>query len=159
MRMRTIEISVGVFILAGMFALVLLALKVSGLSLTGNSQTYELYAEFDHVGSLTHRAKVAMAGVTIGRVVGIELNKQTYMARVTMAIDSNVDNIPVDSTAAIETAGLLGEKYIGISIGGATEYLRPGELFDDTQSAIVLEDLIGKFMLGIVGKNDINQSD
>lgn len=159
MRMRTIEISVGVFILAGMFALVLLALKVSGLSLTGNSQTYELYAEFDHVGSLTHRAKVAMAGVTIGRVVGIELNKQTYMARVTMAIDSNVDNIPVDSTAAIETAGLLGEKYVGISIGGATEYLRPGELFDDTQSAIVLEDLIGKFMLGIVGKNDINQSD
>lgn len=159
MRMRTIEISVGVFILAGMFALFLLALKVSGLSLTGNSQTYELYAEFDHVGSLTHRAKVAMAGVTIGRVVGIELNKQTYMARVTMAIDSNVDNIPVDSTAAIETAGLLGEKYVGISIGGATEYLRPGELFDDTQSAIVLEDLIGKFMLGIVGKNDINQSD
>ena len=159
MRMRTIEISVGVFILAGMFALVLLALKVSGLSLAGTSQTYELYAEFDHVGSLTHRAKVAMAGVTIGRVVGIELNKQTYMARVTMAIDSNVDNIPVDSTAAIETAGLLGEKYIGISIGGAAEYLRPGELFDDTQSAIVLEDLIGKFMLGIVGRNDINQSD
>ncbi len=159
MRMRTIEIGVGAFILAGVFALVLLALKVSGLSLSGNSQTYQLHAEFDNIGSLTHRAKVSMAGVTIGRVVGIELNKKTYMARVTMAIDSDVDNIPVDSTAAIETAGLLGEKYIGISIGGAAEFLRPGERIDDTQSAIVLEDLIGKFMLGAVGKDGTASDD
>lgn len=154
MRMRTVEIGVGIFILAGMFALILLALQVSGLAMNDRSETYQLYAEFDNIGSLTHRAKVSMAGVVIGRVVDIELNKKTYMARVRMVIDSDIDNIPIDSTAAIETAGLLGEKYIGISIGGAAEFLLPDEFFDDTQSAIVLEHLIGKFVMGAVGKKE-----
>ncbi|CAM3794944.1 outer membrane lipid asymmetry maintenance protein MlaD [Parendozoicomonas haliclonae] len=154
MRMRTVEISVGAFLLAGLFALVLLALRVSGLSLNTEASTYRLYAEFDNVGSLTKRAKVAMGGVTIGRVVDVELDKKTYMARVVMDIDTNIDNIPVDSSAAIITAGLLGEKFIGISIGGAAEFLQDEETIDDTQSAIVLEDLIGKFLLGSVGSDD-----
>ena len=154
MRMRTVEISVGAFLLAGIFALILLALRVSGLSASADHSSYRLYAEFDNVGSLTKRAKVAMGGVTIGRVVHIELDKKTYMARVVMDIESSVDNIPVDSSAAILTAGLLGEKFIGISVGGSQEFLKDDETVDDTQSAIVLEDLIGKFLLGSVGKDD-----
>ncbi len=154
MRMRTVEISVGAFLLAGIFALVLLALRVSGLSVNTEAGTYRIYASFDNVGSLTKRAKVSMAGVTIGRVVDIALDKNTYMARVTMDIDNSVDNIPVDSSAAILTAGLLGEKFIGLSIGGAMEFLQAGESIDDTQSAIVLEDLIGKFLLGSVNNSD-----
>ena len=152
MRMRTVEISAGAFLLAGIFALVLLALRVSGLSVDSDASTYRLYAEFDNIGSLSHRAKVSMAGVTIGRVVSVELDKRTYMGRVVMDIDSDIDNIPVDSTAAIITAGLLGEKFIGISVGGSREFYQDGETIDDTQSAIVLEDLIGKFLLGSVGK-------
>ena len=154
MRMRTVEISVGAFLLAGLFALILLALRVSGLSVNPDNSTYRLYAEFDNVGSLTKRAKVAMGGVVIGRVVDIELDKKTYMARVVMDVNANIDNIPVDSSAAILTAGLLGEKFIGISIGGSRDFYRDGETIDDTQSAVILEDLIGKFLLGSVGKDD-----
>lgn len=147
MHMRTVEISVGAFILAGIFALILLGFKVSNLSLTPNRQTYTLYAEFDNVGSLSERARVAIGGVTIGRVSSVVLNKKTYMAKVTLNIDSQINNIPVDSTVSIMTAGLLGEKYIGISIGGESKYLKPGDTFTDTQSALILENLIGKFLL------------
>ncbi|MCK5893775.1 MAG: outer membrane lipid asymmetry maintenance protein MlaD [Endozoicomonadaceae bacterium] len=159
MQMRTMEIGVGAFILAGVFALVLLALKVSGLAPSGDLQTYELYAEFDNIGSLSQRAKVSLAGVTVGRVVGIDLNKKTYMARVTMEIDNDISNIPVDSSVAIESMSLLGEKYVGISIGGSSEFLLPGEPFDDTQSAIVLENLIGKFMMNSVSADDAASDD
>lgn len=159
MQMRTMEISVGAFIVASMLAFVLLAIKVSGLSPSGDSQTYELYAEFDNIGSLSHRAKVSLAGVTVGRVVGIDLNKQTYMARVTMEVDSDINNIPIDSSVAIESMSLLGEKYVGISIGGSSESLLPGEPFDDTQSAIVLENLIGKFMMNSVSADDAASDD
>ncbi|WP_062263525.1 outer membrane lipid asymmetry maintenance protein MlaD [Endozoicomonas arenosclerae] len=150
MRMRTVEISVGGFMLAGMLALVVLALKVSGLSLESGKQTYSVTGMFDNTGTLKPRAKVALAGVIIGRVTKVELDKQTYMAKVEMEIDSNVDNIPIDSTASIVTAGLLGEKYIGISIGGDIDYIKDGGRFEDTQSAVILEELIGKFLLGSV---------
>ncbi|WP_422135061.1 outer membrane lipid asymmetry maintenance protein MlaD [Endozoicomonas sp. ALD040] len=153
MRMRTVEISVGGFMLAGMLALVVLALKVSGLSLESGKQTYTVTAMFDNTGALKPRAKVALAGVIIGRVTKVELDKQTYMAKVDMEIDSHINNIPVDSTASIVTAGLLGEKYIGISIGGDTDYIKPGGRFEDTQSAVILEELIGKFLLGSVDKD------
>ena len=154
MRMRTVEISVGAFMLAGMLAFVALAIKVSGLSLTQTKSMYELHAVFDNTGSLKKRSKVAMAGVTIGKVTGIYLDKYTYSANVVMEIDKNIDNIPLDSTASIVTAGLLGEKYISISIGGDEEFLRDGDRFDDTQSAVILEDLIGKFLLGTVNKGN-----
>jgi len=148
MRMRTVEISVGAFILAGVFALILLALKVSGLSLSNTHQTYTLYAEFDNIGGLNNRARVAIGGVTVGRVTNIKLDKKTYMARVAMSINDNINNIPTDSAAAITTAGLLGEKYISISIGGEDHYFKEGDTFSDTQSALILENLIGKFLLG-----------
>lgn len=154
MRMRTVEISVGGFMIAGMLALVVLALKVSGLSLESNEKTYKVTAMFDNTGALKARAKVAMAGVIIGKVTHVELDKHTYMARVEMEIDADVDNIPVDSTASIVTAGLLGEKYIGISIGGEEDYIKDGGRFEDTQSAVILEELIGKFLLGAVNKDE-----
>ena len=154
MRMKTVEISVGGFMIAGVLALMVLALKVSGLSLSADHQTYEVHAMFDNTGALKPRAKVAMAGVIIGKVTKVSLDKDTYMARVDMEIDAGVDNIPVDSTAAIITAGFLGEKYIGISIGGDEDYLRDGDRFEDTQSAVILEELIGKFLLSAVNKDE-----
>lgn len=154
MRMRTLEISVGAFMLAGMLALVALAVKVSGLSLDTGGETYELSAYFDNTGALKPRSRISMAGVTIGKVRSIELDKVTYMARVVMDIDEQIDNIPIDSTASIVTAGLLGEQYISISIGGDEAFLRDGERFEDTQSALILEELIGKFLLGAVNKSE-----
>ena len=93
-----------------------------------------------------------MAGVTIGQVVAVELDHDSYMGKVTMELDSRVNNLPADSTASVLTAGLLGEKYIGISIGGEEELLVDGSEIRDTQSALVLEDLVGKFLLNAVNK-------
>ena len=154
MRLKTIEISVGLFLLAGLLALAMLALKVSGLSVRSGGNTYRVYAEFDNVGALTRRAKVSMSGVTVGRVVDIEFDKNSYVARVAMDLDEAVDTIPQDSSAAILTTGLLGEKYIGISAGGSDVFLRNGDLVEDTQSAVVLEELIGKFLLGSADADD-----
>jgi len=152
MQNRTLEIGVGLFLLAGILALILLALRVSGLSASPSSDTYKLYANFDNIAGLTVRAKVTMAGVTIGKVTAIDLDRDTYTGRVTLQLDKSVDNLPVDSTASILTAGLLGEKYIGISVGGEDSVLKDGGVIHDTQSALVLEDLIGKFLLNTVGK-------
>ncbi len=152
MQSRTLEIGVGLFLLAGLLALLLLALRVSGLSAVGSGDTYRLYAYFDNVAGLTPRAKVTMAGVTIGKVLAVDLDKDSYTGRVTMELDRAVDNLPIDSTASILTAGLLGEKYIGISVGGEEDMLREGGVIRDTQSALVLEDLIGKFLLNTVNK-------
>ena len=152
MQNRTLEIGVGLFLLAGILALLLLALRVSGLSASPASDTYKLYANFDNIAGLTVRAKVTMAGVTIGKVTAIDLDRDTYTGRVTLQLDKSVDNLPVDSTASILTAGLLGEKYIGISVGGEDTVLKDGGVIHDTQSALVLEDLIGKFLLNTVGK-------
>ncbi|MNF47206.1 putative phospholipid ABC transporter-binding protein MlaD [compost metagenome] len=152
MQNRTLEIGVGLFLLAGILALLLLALRVSGLSATPSSDTYKLYAHFDNIAGLTVRAKVTMAGVTIGKVTAIDLDRDTFTGRVTLQLEKRVDNLPSDSTASILTAGLLGEKYIGISVGGEDAVLKDGATIHDTQSALVLEDLIGKFLLNTVGK-------
>lgn len=154
MRIRALEIGVGLFLLAGMLALVLLALRVSGLSIHGSNESYKVYAYFDNIAGLTTRAKVTLAGVSIGRVTAIELDHQRYTGKVTMAIDKNVNNLPTDSTASVLTAGLLGEKYIGLSVGGDEEVLHEGSTIHDTQSALVLEDLIGKFLLNSVNKDE-----
>lgn len=147
MHKRTVELSVGAFMILGFLAMVFMALQVSGLTTAESDKTYELVAYFDNAGSLKARSKVSMAGVTIGRVTSVSLDKERYMAKVTMAIDSNINNIPLDSTAAIMTAGLLGEQFINVSIGGEMDYLLPGNQFEDTQSALILEELIGKFMM------------
>ncbi|MEX6502382.1 outer membrane lipid asymmetry maintenance protein MlaD [Pseudomonas zhanjiangensis] len=156
MQNRTLEIGVGLFLLAGLLALLLLALRVSGLTLGSGEGTYQVYAHFNNIAGLTVRAKVTMAGVTIGKVTAIDLDRDSYTGRVTMALDSDVDNVPLDSTASILTAGLLGEKYIGISVGGEEEVLAEGSTIYDTQSSLVLEDLIGKFLLNSVNKDPAN---
>ncbi len=154
MQIRTLEIGVGLFLLAGLLALLLLALRVSGLSVSRAGETYKVYANFDNIAGLTVRAKVTMAGVTIGKVSAIDLDRDSYTGRVTMDIEKQVNNLPIDSTASILTAGLLGEKYIGISVGGEEEVLADGGQISDTQSALVLEDLIGKFLLNSVNKEE-----
>jgi phospholipid/cholesterol/gamma-HCH transport system substrate-binding protein len=153
MQTRTMEIGVGLFLLAGLLALLLLALRVSGLTVVDSADTYKLYANFDNVAGLTVRAKVTMAGVTIGKISAIDLDRDSYTARVTMDLQRRVDNLSTDSTASILTAGLLGEKYIGISVGGDEALLKEGGVIHDTQSALVLEDLIGKFLLNTVNKD------
>lgn len=152
MRMRTVEIGVGVFLLAGMLALVVLALNVSGLNLSEQSGGYRIYARFDNVGGLTPRAKVAMSGVQIGQVTAIRIDKERLMAEVEMEIFDDVDYLTVDSSASILTAGLLGEKYIGVVPGAEDELLQDGDYIQDTQSALVLEELIGKFLFNKVSE-------
>ncbi|AOY87093.1 outer membrane lipid asymmetry maintenance protein MlaD [Marinobacter salinus] len=148
MAQRTTEIIVGLFMIAGLAALLFLALQVSGLSPKAAESTYTVYANFNDTGGLTPRGRISMAGVTVGSIESISLNKDTFQARVEMAIQSDVDNIPADSSAVIRTSGLLGEQYIDISIGGDMESLKAGDTFYSTQSAMNLERLISNFASG-----------
>ncbi|ARU55974.1 HCH family ABC transporter periplasmic protein [Oleiphilus messinensis] len=145
MYSRKTELGVGIFVLAGFVALIFLALQVSGLSLTATKPTYTIYARFDDLGGLSLRGRVAMAGVTIGRITGISLDQKTYSALVELSIDQDVNTLSTDSIASINTAGLLGEKYISISVGADEEFLEDGDTIYDTQSALNIEKLIGTF--------------
>ena len=109
-----------------------------------------MYATFENIGGLTVRSKVTIAGVTIGRVRAIELDTDTFSGVVEMQIEEGYNNLTTDTTAAILTAGLLGEKYIGLVPGADEEFLVDGDLIEDTQSALVLEDLIGQFLFDSV---------
>ncbi len=146
MKIRTLELSVGAFLLAGCLAFAFLAIKVSGLSISTPADSYHVYAKFENIAGLTVRAKVTIGGVLIGQVTAIELDPDSYQARVELTLHGNVKNLPTDTTAAILTSGLLGEKYIGLSPGADEEYLVEGSTIRDTQSALVLENLIGKFL-------------
>jgi len=146
-RSKTMELGVGLFMLAGILGLVFLGLRVSGMSLAVPGETFRLEANFANIGSLKPRARVTMAGVTVGRVEAIELDTEWYDARVIMTLDGSLEGeLPEDSTAAILTAGLLGEQYIGLSVGGAPDTLADGDTLRDTQSALVLEELIQQFV-------------
>jgi len=145
-RARRIEILVGVFMLAGCLALFFLAMKVSNLGVAATGDGYRLTARFDNVGSLKVRAPVSMAGVRIGRVEGIGFDKETYQAVVTLHVERQFDTIPVDSFASIFTAGLLGEQYVSLDPGGEEEFLRDGGQIGHTQSALVLEQLVGQLL-------------
>ena len=149
MYSRRLELSVGTFVLLGALCLGFLALEVSGLTQTGDSGSYRLSARFDNVAGLTTRAKVSAAGVTIGRVVGIRYEDTTAGAIVDMEISQDFAEFSEDTSASILTAGLLGEKYIGLLTGGDPSNLKEGDVIYDTQSAIVLEELIGKFLLNM----------
>ncbi|MEA1081384.1 outer membrane lipid asymmetry maintenance protein MlaD [Marinobacter qingdaonensis] len=148
MTKRTTELLVGLFMIAGLAALLFLALQVSGLTPRNAAGTYTVYANFNDTGGLAPRGRVSMAGVTVGTIESISLNKDTFQARVTMAIDAGVDNIPADSSAVIRTSGLLGEQYIDISVGADMESLADGGTFYSTQSAMNLERLISNFASG-----------
>jgi len=148
MAQRTTDLVVGLFMVAGIAALLFLALQVSGLSPKSSGDSYPLYANFNDAGGLTPRARVSMAGVTIGSIREITLNHETFQARVAMDVQSSVDNIPADSAAVIRTSGLLGEQYIDVSVGGDMESLANGDTFYSTQSAMNLERLISNFASG-----------
>lgn len=148
MRSRALELIVGLFILAGILAVTILAFRVSGLTLDDtNKKTFKIYAYFDSVDGLKKNARVAFAGVTIGKVLDIRLDPKKYRAKVSMEIDDKVNYLPADSTAIVYTAGILGEKYIGFSLGGSEDVLKEGSVVEDTQSTLVLEDLINKFVM------------
>ncbi len=151
MKFNKIEFLVGCFMLAGILAGVILALKVAGLTLQSPGQTYELYAKFDNVGGLKVRSPVKIGGVVIGRVADVRIDDKSFTPVVELQIDSRFNKLPNTSTASILTSGLLGEQYIGITPGFmdeemGTELLKPGDQIEDTKSALVLEDLIGKFL-------------
>lgn len=150
MRVRTLELAVGGFMLVGLLAIVFLALRVSGLSMNASEETYRVMAKFENIGGLTVRAKVTMAGVTIGRVSDIYLDTEDFVGVVEMDIYNQFDNLSSDTSAAILTAGVLGEKYIGLIQGAELDNLADGSEIYNTQSALVLEDLIAKFLVGRV---------
>lgn len=143
---KTLEVWVGLFVAAGILALAMLAFKVGNLTTADVVDGYRVTARFDNVGGLKVKAAVTMAGVRIGRVTGISFDDKTYQALVTMDIDGRYKNIPKDSSANILTSGLLGDQYIGIEPGGEETYLKDGESFIHTQSALVLEKLVGQVL-------------
>lgn len=147
MQMKSVEMVVGVFTLAGLISLGVLAVKVSGFDINAESGNYSLYARFENVGGLVVRSKVSIAGVIVGHVADISFEQETYSALVRIEIDESVNQLSADTTAVIYTEGLLGGKYIGLSVGAEEEFLQDGDEILDTQSAIVLEELIGKFLL------------
>jgi len=144
---RTVELGTGLFALLGMGALFYLTTQTTGGQDFSADETFEVTARFDNVGSLRARAPVSMSGVTIGRVSAIKFDAQSLDAVVTLDIDARYAEIPDDSDASILTAGLLGSQYVGLQAGGSDTYLEEGSEILVTQSAIVLENLIGKFLV------------
>jgi len=151
---RTLEIGTGLFVLLGFAALLFLTtqLPASGLKLGGAKAGYHVTAEFDNVGDLKVGSPVTMSGVRLGEVTAIRFDPQDYKAVVGMRIDPQYRQIPDDSFASIQTQGLLGGKYIGLSPGGSDSFLKDGSRIDQTQSAIVLESLINKFFANYTSK-------
>ena len=147
MGKKSIETLVGGFVLLGMLGLVFLALKAANLGSLGGTDAYSLTANFDNIGGLKARAPVRAAGVTVGRVKSIQLDPKTYQGIVTLDIDKGY-KFPKDTSAKILTAGLLGDQYVGLEPGGDDQDLAAGGVIAQTQSAVVLENLIGQFLSG-----------
>ncbi len=156
MQSRTMEVAVGVFVALGLAALLMLAMKVSNLAVFTAGAGYEIVARFDNVGGLKVRSPVKMGGVRVGRVADIGYDSERYVAVVRMSIDPRFDQIPADSTASILTAGLLGEQYVGLDPGGDERFLEDQDEITLTQSALVLEQVVGQFLYNAAarGAND-----
>jgi phospholipid/cholesterol/gamma-HCH transport system substrate-binding protein len=137
---------VGLFVAAGIAGLFFLALQVSNLSSFSNEDTFTVTARFESSGGLKVKSAVSAAGVKIGKVTDIRLDPKSYESVVTMAIESKYTTLPDDSTASIFTAGLLGEQYVNLDAGGSENFLKEGSKIEITQSAIVLEKVIGQFL-------------
>lgn len=151
---RAVEIGTGLFVLLGLGALFFLTTQTTGSENFAGSDVYTVSARFQNVGSLKSKAPVSMSGVTIGRVTGVRLDPEALEAEVTFVIDSRYDRIPEDSDASILTSGLLGSQYLGLQPGGAEEYLRDGSEIQFTQSAVVLENLISKYLFSSGGDSE-----
>lgn len=149
MQQKKLELAVGFFIVLGLAAFLMLALKVSDLTSIGDDKGYRVTARFENIGGLKARAPVTLGGVRIGRVVGIDLDPHSYEAIVTLSIDPKYAQLPVDSSASILTSGLLGEQYVGLEPGGMDSYLKDGSALKLTQSALILEKLIGRVLTNV----------
>jgi phospholipid/cholesterol/gamma-HCH transport system substrate-binding protein len=143
MERTTLDMWVGAFVVGGLIALLILAFKVGNLGGYDGSDTYKVYGEFDNIGGLKIKAPVKSSGVVVGRVSGIQFDNKAFQARVEIRLTKNY-LFPKDTSAAILTSGLLGEQYIGLEAGGDEENLKDGDKFKLTQSALVLEQLIGQ---------------
>jgi phospholipid/cholesterol/gamma-HCH transport system substrate-binding protein len=146
MYSKTVEVGVGVFVALGLAALLMLAMKVSNLAELSAPDGYSVLARFDNIGGLKVRSPVRMAGVRIGKVTGIGFDDNTYEAVVTLSIHPTYERIPIDTSASIFTSGLLGEQYIGLEAGAEEIFLADEGEITLTQSAIVLEQVIGQFL-------------
>ena len=153
MTRKAVETTVGLFLLIGVAAMIWLALKVGNWSPT-TTHDYEVTARFDNIGGLTMKAPVTLAGVTIGRVASIGIDADDYSARITLQIDQAHDNLPTDTSAAILTSGLLGAQYVGLDPGAEETYLKDGDRIEITQSAVVLEHLIGQILIRTAEEED-----
>jgi phospholipid/cholesterol/gamma-HCH transport system substrate-binding protein len=146
MDRTTIDLWVGIFVAAGVVALMVLALKVGNASTSLNmGDTYRIHAQFENIGGLKPRAPVKSAGVVVGRVGEIGFDSKSFKAQVTLNIDRRYP-FPRDTSISILTSGLLGEQYLGLEAGGDDAMLKDGETVQLTQSAVVLEKLIGQFL-------------
>ncbi len=146
MSRNAIELWVGLFVVAGLAALAMLALRVGNLSTVNVTDAYKVTASFQNVGGLNIKAPVTMAGVKIGRVSNIQIDREDYSAIVELSIDRRYNNIPTDTSAAVLTSGLLGAQYVGLEPGGEDAHLKQGDRIEITQSAVVLEQLIGQML-------------
>jgi phospholipid/cholesterol/gamma-HCH transport system substrate-binding protein len=154
MQSRSVEIWVGLFIAAGLAALFMLAMQVSNLSTLSEDAGYDVTAHFENIGGLKVRSPVTMAGVRVGRVSHIGFDSQSFEAVVTLHLSSVYNRLPADTSANIFTAGLLGEQYVGLEPGGEEEVLKQGSEIMLTQSALVLEQLIGQFLFSKSSEGD-----
>src|SRR5260221_2633577 len=145
MNRSAIDLWVGIFVVAGIAALLFLALKVGTLAGCTGGQTYQVYAKFANIGGFKGRAPIKSAGVVVGRVADIRFDNESYEAIVTMNLDANYA-FPRDTTAKILTSGILGEQYLGLEAGGDGVMLKSGDRLRLTQSAVVLENLISQFL-------------
>ena len=145
-KQRTIEIAVGFFVAIGLAALVMLAMKVSNVAAITEGDGYQIQARFENIGGLKVKAPVRMGGVRIGRVSGVSYDMENYQAIVSMQIEARFDKLPLDTSAGIFTSGVLGESYVGLEAGAEEEFLGEGGEVELTQSAMILEQLIGKFL-------------
>jgi phospholipid/cholesterol/gamma-HCH transport system substrate-binding protein len=143
---HTVELTAALFMLLGLAALLFLALEATDAGGYASDNAYRVSARFTNIGDLKPRAPVAMAGVTIGEVERITLDPDTFEAEVVLAIDGRFDALPTDSSAGIYTKGLLGDKYVELEPGGAPDALRDGDRLFLTNSAVVLEKLVGKYL-------------
>lgn len=148
-----LDLWVGLFVCAGIGALLVLALKVGNMSGVGGGESYQINAHFDNIGGLKPRAPVKSAGVVVGRVAAISFDNQKFLAKVTMTIDRQF-KFPRDTTASVLTSGLLGEQYIGLEGGGDDRMLAEGDTMKLTQSAVVLEKLISQFLFSKAAEGD-----
>lgn len=145
MQSKSIEVWVGVFILIGLAALTMLAVQVSNAGI-GSGDTFRIQANFSNIGGLNEKAPVMIGGVRVGRVGAIAIDKESYNAVVSLDIDAHYDNLPIDTSASILTAGLLGAQFVGLSPGAEDLFLEAGDELEITQSAIQLESLISRFL-------------